>query len=313
MVSEYKGNSSINQGSTESTKDWRDPSLPIANFKLASTEAGPVLAIAAALALKVAEGAAARLGEKMIDSLFGSGQNYASLNRNAIAAISDVIKQSISEEALRQCDIKLQAMQEQMQLYNNAPDSNRFRLETALTQISTLVIDLKSFGVLAVGSFTIAATLHLGMLLEFTFRSADSRNLKSVKQLTEDYIRHAALMQNQLVEKSSLSKVTPCNCPPPPPPDDPSPTIIKLASEEVPHEEESTIERPPLDRRSRCTYYDDAENLRLFIDQNGGESASQQCQKSHDDLVQRLQKQLDEKKSAIQGVINNWRKVSSSL
>ena len=110
----------------ESAEVWKDPSLPIANLEFQSGLRLQVVewgVIAAALAVKVAEGAASRVGERIIDSLFGSGnQNYASLNERALSAIANVVNQSISQEALVQCNIKLQAMQEQMQLYKNAPE-----------------------------------------------------------------------------------------------------------------------------------------------------------------------------------------------
>jgi hypothetical protein len=309
MNSENKEISAINQDSIESTESWKDPSLPIANLKLQSIEEAVEWGvIAAALALKVAEGAASRVGQKMIDGLFGGDQNFTSLNRNAIAAIGSVVKQSISEEALTQCNIKLQGMQEQMQLYKNAPESNRFRLEAALTQISSLIIDLKRFEVIGVGSFAMAATLHLGMLLEFAFRSADPGNLTSVKQLIVGYIAHAQLMKAQLNAQSLLVKTTPCSCLIIDPTES-RPT--ESVSEDSDSEEDSIIEAASAG--ATCRYFD-GEDWRFFRGPgSAGNRIKAECAQSYSQRVRFLQQQLNEQISAIDKIINTWKTISSSV
>jgi hypothetical protein len=291
----------------ESVEVWKDPSLPITTLELQSAqEAVEWGVVAAALATKVAEGAASRLGEKMIDALFGN-QNYVSLNQNALAAIANVVKQGISEEALTQCNIKLQAMQEQMQLYKNAPGSNRFRLEAALTQISSLIIDLKRFEVLGIGSFSMAATLHLGMLLEFAFRSADPGNLKSVKQLGASYITHAQHMKVKTNEQSLLAKTSRCTCLII---DDSLSPPTESTSEDSVFASDSTIERGS---GARC-YYGDGESLRFFSGPGvAGNRVRSDCEKSYSERVAFLGQQLKEQTSAIDNIIAAWQKISASI
>lgn len=281
-----------------------DPSLPIADLEnYLVKEAVPWGAIALALAVKVAESAADRLGEKLIDALFSglfsTPSSYTSLNRSAIAAIGAVIQQSLTEQALKECDGEINALRIQIQEYRNNPTGNvgKSRIEDALVFSNRLVERLIQLGVLGVGSFTIAATLRLGILLELS--TSEPGELQNVKDRAKDYIAHAERMKSQMRGLSLVDKVSPqcyaSNC------NDPT-----LGADSSPEGFEST-ERLP----SRCWYmYFDGKDSRSFHgNYSNFRQLAVQCETHRKERVEKLTEELNSNTSTIQKVIDEWKKL----
>ena len=147
------------------------------------------------VALMLAQGALQWIGGKIMGKIFGSSSeleiDLSAFVQATLLGVSRIIHQAISEEALRQAEVNLEALQIRFSHYNSAPSQDR--LESATESSENVTADLKSFGMLGHHSYMIAVGIHLAILQE-RMKLINPNEKENIKDILCRGIKHCKEM-----------------------------------------------------------------------------------------------------------------------
>ncbi len=143
------------------------------------------------VALALVEGALSALGAKIFKDFFDKGVNLYQLQEETFLRIEQIIGEAISQDSLRRCGARIDAITTLMQQYNNAPDTSLDRLYNASTESVSLVAECKSLRTKAILPFCTAVGIQISILQERLQRfgeQGERQNIIQLCQVSHDYI-----------------------------------------------------------------------------------------------------------------------------
>jgi hypothetical protein len=164
--------------------------------------------VAQVLLESAAQKAGSRLGDEIACQVFGSNTNsnlYVGLNREALEAISSIVKREIQQATLEDSNTKIEALKIQLEEYRVDPANNQFRLEEAILSSNYLVEKLEFLGSIGLGAYMLAANIRIAALMLRADLFPSEWN--NVKKRLEDYSAHAQSMLPILINESWYTKI----------------------------------------------------------------------------------------------------------
>jgi hypothetical protein len=117
--------------------------------------------------IKLAEGAIAWAGSKIISSVFEESSSSAvELQQESITKIAQVFVQALESEHFQQANGRLKSLVHNIEEYNNAPDSSLDRLQQATVDSLNLLSTLAGLKWIGLPSYMLAANLRTAVLQE---------------------------------------------------------------------------------------------------------------------------------------------------
>ncbi|EXJ90402.1 hypothetical protein A1O1_03503 [Capronia coronata CBS 617.96] len=131
--------------------------------------------------VKIADGAIAWVGSKIMDRLFGGGSKSAgTLSQESIQQIAAAFQQILEAQRLQDAKTRLDAIQTNILEYNNSPTTSLDRLAFATNQSLDSVTELATFKWAGLPSYLLAATVRLTVLQERYTAFGDNGELLNI-------------------------------------------------------------------------------------------------------------------------------------
>jgi hypothetical protein len=150
--------------------------------------------VASVLLESAAQKVGSRLGNEIASQIFGSNTPsnlYIGLNREALDAISSIVKREIQQAAFEE--------------YQIDPINNQFRIEEAILSSNYLVEKLESLGSVGLGAYMLAAQIRISaLMLRADLFSSEWNNVKS---RLVDYSNYAKTVLPTLINDSWYAKI----------------------------------------------------------------------------------------------------------
>jgi hypothetical protein len=131
----------------------------------------------------IGSGLLSGLGADIYKKLTGGGASptvLVDLSTRAIYEIGNIVRQTLSEFAVMECNSHINALQIQIEEYLSDPQNNAFRLTDAVIESNRLVSRLQGLDLAGFGGFMVAAGLRLAVLQERAkFVPSEKKNLKA--------------------------------------------------------------------------------------------------------------------------------------
>jgi hypothetical protein len=164
--------------------------------------------VASVLLESAAQKVGSRLGNEIASQIFGSNTPsnlYIGLNREALDAISSIVKREIQQAALEDSNTKIEALKIQLEEYQIDPINNQFRIEEAILSSNYLVEKLESLGSVGLGAYMLAAQIRISaLMLRADLFSSEWNNVKS---RLVDYSNYAKTVLPNLINDSWYAKI----------------------------------------------------------------------------------------------------------
>lgn len=135
------------------------------------------------VALQLAEGVIGAAGAMMFNSLFNNGVDLASIQRDMLIKIGQIVREAIQEDAIRSCVAKIDAISSTMKQYLSSTNTSIDRLYNATDHAVNLVSECKSLGFRAILPHVTAVCLLTTILEERRSRFNEHGENKNISDL----------------------------------------------------------------------------------------------------------------------------------
>lgn len=143
------------------------------------------------IAMKLAEGAIAWLGAKVLESMFG---DFTKAN----IRLQDIIRAELQGEALRKASAFMESISVRIEQYHNAGGLDR--LEFACKDAADLTAEFKSLNTLGFHNYHIAVSLEILILQDRMKATKNKKEKKNIQGAIERALEHVYYLHPYLIE-----------------------------------------------------------------------------------------------------------------
>lgn len=138
------------------------------------------------VALQLVEGAISAIGGKIFNSIFSQDLDIVELIEKALKQVEIIVREAISEDAIRRCVARIEALKTVMKQYLNSSSTSLDRLYSASMEAVGLASECKSLGFKAILPYATAIGLQILILQERRQRFNEEGEKANIIDLCEE-------------------------------------------------------------------------------------------------------------------------------
>jgi len=142
------------------------------------------------LGITFIEGVIGAIGAMVFNEIFADEVDMQKLLVDHLKSINQVVRDAISDDAVRRCQAQIDAITLKMKQYNNATSSSKDRLIDATEASVNLWAECKSLGYKAILPFTVSVGIQIAILQERIKHFHEVGENKNIVQLCQESSIH---------------------------------------------------------------------------------------------------------------------------